>query len=153
MFECLEIAILPINPDTLGPMKVDTKPEKNIVHSKNYTTLHCQDKTFQDLKLCVENSSYSIEDLILYPQPENISSQYHFFNSRLPVVTPPHTNLKYENIFTLVLNTSLTYQIFIFDRKNRFISPIPEKLPVSFVRLDNKPRMNLIYLKAIYCKG
>ena len=123
-------------------MKVETRPE-GYVGTRNYTTLHCREKTFQHLKLCLENYSYSIGELILYP--ENISYSYYFFQARVPVVTPAKKNS--VNFLTLSLNTNLTYQILIFDKKNRFISPIPEKLPVTFYRLDNKTMMSNIYLK------
>ena len=125
-------------------MKVDTRPE-GYYGTRNYTTLHCRNKTFQDLKLCLENYSYSIGELVLYPENENISHSYHFFQARVPVVTP--TKNKAVNFLNLKLNTNLTYQILIFDKKNRFISPFPEKLPVTFYRLDNKSLMSNIFVK------
>ena len=123
-------------------MKVNTRPE-GYDGTRNYTTLHCRNKTFKLLKLCLENYSYSVGELILYP--ENISHSYYFFQARVPVVTP--TEKKAVNFLTLKLNTNLTYQILIFDKKNRFISPFPEKLPVTFYRLDNKSLMSNIFVK------
>ena len=126
-------------------MKVNTRPE-GYYHTRNYTTLRCQNKTFQHLKLCLENNSYSIGELILYPDPQHISHSYYFFQARVPVLTPP-SKKNSVNFLNLKLNTNLTYQILIFDKKNRFISPFPEKLPVTFYHLDNKTMMSNIFLK------
>ena len=136
-----DIAILPINPRTSGYMKVNTRPD----YAVNDTTLHCPNKTFQQLKHCLENYSYSIGELILYPDTKNISHSYYFFQARVPVVTPSLTNS--VNFLNLKLNTNLTYQILIFDKKNRFISPFPERLPVTFYYLDNKSMMSNIFIK------
>ena len=125
-------------------MKVDTRPE-GYGGTMSYTTLHCQNKTYENLKLCLENNSYSLGELILYPNSEIISHSYYFFQTRVPVVTPVMKNS--VNFLNLKLNTNLTYQILIFDKKNRFISPFPEKLPVTFYRLDNKTMMSNIFLK------
>ena len=125
-------------------MKVNTRPE-GYDGNVNYTTLHCQNQTFLNLKLCLENHSYSIEELLLYYNPEDISHSYYFFQARVPVLTPTKKNS--VNFLNLKLNTNLTYQILMFDKKNRFISPFPEKLPVTFYRLDNKTLMSNIFLK------
>ena len=124
-------------------MKVNTRPEGYL--DTNYSTLHCQNKTFQHLKHCLENYSYSVGELILYPDTKHISHSYYFFQARVPVVTPSNENS--VNFLTLKMNTNLAYQIFIFDKKNRFISPFPEKLPVTFYHLDNQTVMTNIFLK------
>ena len=111
----------------------------------------CKDEKYENLKKCIENISYTFEEIIDYYVSEDIQQKYfmssdlgliHILNpSKDSINFQPHTSL------TLGLAHNLSYYIGFYDPKYRFYSANPKTAPIAWELILEDHGYLAIYIK------
>ena len=111
-----------------------------------------RDEKENNLKSCIENISYSFEDILEYVVPENIQKRYFMWAYDLGLIhilSPSKDSINFQShtSLTLGLSPNLSYYIGFYDPKYRFYSLNPKTTPISWELILKDYGYLYIYIK------
>ena len=131
------ITLFSVNPDNGSGWKIDTLDELEV-------TL-CRDETGEDFLQCVEESAYTIEDII----PPNDCSQNlkveNFFMMSHSGLVKSIEDFSGKEKTELPLNGNLTYNIYLSDPSLPFITTNPRVIPRSMISVKQREGVVMQY--------
>ena len=124
----IEIIIMPNNKGVTT--KVYPFTNKNLRHV-------CKDDKNDNLKTCIENISYSFEEIIEIYVSEDIQQKYFMWSYDLGLIhilNPSKDSINFQphNTLTLGLAHNLSYYVGFYDPKYRFYSANPKTTPIAW---------------------
>ena len=111
----------------------------------------CKAEKDENLKSCIENISYSFEEILDYVS-ENIPKRYIMSSYDLGLIhilSPSKESINFQPYTSLMLGLShnLSYFIGFYDPKYRFYSANPKTTPISWQLILNDDRYLTMYIK------
>ena len=117
---------------------------------------YCDNKTDGDFIQCIEEISYTAEDMMINTSPNDFLKFKSVFTTNWDgIVQSVEINNEtlitydYSTAHIFELNNNISYLIYIMDKKLEFITGSPVIIPRSMIILKQKAGETFLYLKAI----